>query len=142
MKKLLLTGVALIAASSLAYTMAVAAPAKQTRSHVSRSAGAGKVDKPLLSRKSSASRMALCRADCRPDNYHAATGIGMHGMYRDYSKFDPHLTSIEGRKQYAQCVKSCYDPLPAVFVQRAVFGLGMKWFGKTKESCLDCHAAY
>jgi hypothetical protein len=87
-----------------------------------------------------AKRIALCKADCTPNNYKASTGIGVHGIYRSYAQYDPQLKSIEGRASFNECVKKCSDPLPEVYVQRAVFGLGLNWFGHTKQSCLDCHA--
>jgi hypothetical protein len=130
MNRLLLAGVALIVAGSLAYTPALTKEAKKTKSAASYG---------TVSKKSVAARTALCRADCRPDNLQPS-GVGMHGFYRAYNKFDPHLTSIEGRKQYAECVKKCVDPLPDVYVQRPIFAMGLNWFGRSKESCLDCHA--
>jgi hypothetical protein len=89
--------------------------------------------------KGAAAKAALCRADCRPGNYQAS-GIGMHGLYRAYDKFDPQLVSIEGRKQYAECVAHCTAPLPSVYIQRPIFAMGLSWFGKSASSCLDCHA--
>jgi hypothetical protein len=134
MNKLWLAGVALIVAGSLAYTPALTREAKGTKSAASRSA-----ESRPVSKKSAAARTALCKADCRPNNLQQS-GVGMHGLYRAYNTFDPHLTSIEGRKQYAECVKKCVDPLPDVYVQRPIFALGLNWFGKSKKSCLDCHA--
>jgi len=97
-----------------------------------------------VSKKSVASRTALCKADCRPNNYKDCGTwgcVGMHGLYRSYNKDDPELKSIKGQKDFALCVATCLAPLPPVYVQRAVFGLGLSWFGKKKEGCLDCHAA-
>ena len=85
----------------------------------------------MKSKKSLASRTKLCKADCLPDN--------IHGLYKSYHTTDPKLVGVDGKKQYAQCVKSCLGPLPPIYVQRAVFALGIKWFGQTRESCLDCH---
>jgi hypothetical protein len=121
MNKLLLAAGALIAALSLlSVPVADAASKKPSRSV--------------------AARTALCRADCSPAKFDQATGVGIHGIYRSYHKNDPHLTSIDGRRQYAECVKHCTDPLPAVYVQRPIFAMGMTWFGKTADSCLSCHA--
>lgn len=129
MKKLLFAGIALVLVTPLAFTPAFTKEAKRTKA----------TGEYTVSKKSVAARTALCKADCRPGNLQAS-GVGMHGLYRSYNTTDPHLTSIEGRKQFAECVKKCTDPLPDVYVQRAVFGLGLNWFGKTKQSCLDCHA--
>jgi hypothetical protein len=151
MKKLLLTAIALIVAGTLAYTPALTQETKAAKSASSKAtnskhaksthARSKHADDRLVSKKSLAARTAVCKADCLPDNLHE-NGIGVHGLYRSYSKWDPHLVSPEGRKEYADCVKKCVDPLPAVFVQRPIFAMGLKWFGKTKESCLDCHAKY
>lgn len=122
MRRLLLVGVTLIAAGSLVQAPAFA-----------------KERKAAAASRSVAARTALCKADCRPENYHNS-GLGMHGLYRDYNRYDPHLVSIEGKKQFALCVKHCVDPLPEVYVQRPVFALGFNWFGKNADSCLDCHA--
>ncbi len=92
-----------------------------------------------VSTKSEASRTALCKADCSPAKYDEKTGVGIHGIYRSYQKDDPHLVSAAGKQQYAECVSKCLAPLPAVYLQRAVFALGINWFGKSKQSCLDCH---
>jgi hypothetical protein len=129
MKKLLLAGIALVLAGPLAFTPALTQEVKRAKEPATYT----------VSKKSAAARTALCKADCRPGNYQAS-GVGIHGLYRSYNQTDPHLTSIEGRKQFAECVKKCTDPLPPVYVQRAVFGLGLNWFGKTKQSCLDCHS--
>ena len=134
MNKLLLTAVASIVAGALAFTPALTQETKASKSAKSRSA-----DSRPVSTKSAASRNALCKADCRPNNLRPS-GVGMHGLYRSYNTVDPHLTSVEGRMQYAECVKKCVDPLPDIYVQRSVFGMGLDWFGKTKRSCLDCHA--
>jgi hypothetical protein len=122
MKKLLLTGAALVAAASLAYTPAA-------------------VGKTKKASRSVAARTALCKADCSPAKFDQSTGIGMHGLYRSYHQYDPQLKSIQGRKDFAACVKHCTDPLPAVYVQRPILAMGIKWFGKDADSCLDCHAA-
>jgi hypothetical protein len=132
-KKLSLVGAALVVVGSLTYTPAFTQDAKGTKRTASSAA-----DGRPVSTKSVASRTALCKADCRPENYNDS-GIGIHGLYRSYSKFDPHLVSVEGKKQYAECVQKCLAPLPTVYVQRAVFAMGINWFGKTKQSCLDCH---
>jgi hypothetical protein len=132
MKKLLFACVALIVAGSLAFTMALAQ--ERTKRAAPKSA-----DGRPVSTKSVAARTALCRADCRP-NALKESGIGIHGHYRAYNQFDPHLTSVEGRKQFAECVQKCVAPLPPIYVQRLVFATGANWFGKSKQSCLDCHA--
>jgi hypothetical protein len=156
MIKLLLTGAALLVVGALAYTPALTQTADETKSAASKSSapkrfgpkGAAskrarlKLDKDgrPLSTKSLAARTALCRADCRPGNYNRKTGIGIHGVYRSYATFDPTLMSVEGKRQFADCVRVCLAPLPAVYIQRAVFATGVNsWFGKSKESCLDCH---
>jgi hypothetical protein len=138
MRKLLLAGGALFLAMSVAVTLALAEPAKRKKS-----AASGSDASYTVSKKSVAARTALCRADCRPNNYKDCPSwgcAGMHGLYRAYSKTDPHLTSPEGRKQYAECVQKCVAPLPSVYIQRPFFAMGLYWFGKTKESCLSCHA--
>ena len=151
MKKLLIAGAALIVAGSLAYTVALAQEATKTDAPASeapkpaapRRAAPKSADGRPVSTKSVAQRTALCKADCRPNNYKECASwgcTGMHGLYRSYNEYDPHLTSIEGKKQYAECVQKCVDPLPAVYVQRPLFAMGSKWFGKTKQSYLDCHA--
>jgi hypothetical protein len=97
-----------------------------------------------VSSKSPVSRLASCNADCRPNNYKdcGTWGCkGMHGLYRSYNQDDPQLKSIRGKQDFAQCVSTCMAPLPKVYIQRAVFGMGMTWFGKSKEGCLECHAA-
>jgi hypothetical protein len=97
-----------------------------------------------VSKKSPASRLASCNADCRPNNYKdcGTWGCkGMHGLYRSYNHDDPQLKSIKGKQDFQQCVSTCMAPLPKVYIQRAVFGMGLTWFGKKKEGCLDCHAA-
>jgi len=147
MKKLLVAGLALVVAGSVAFTMALAQDAAKSdapKTAVKRVAPKRSDDGRPVSKKSAAARTALCKADCRPNNYKDCGTwgcVGMHGLYRDYDKYDPQLKCIEGQKQYAQCVQKCVDPLPAVYIQRAVFGMGVtSWFGKSKESCLDCHA--
>jgi hypothetical protein len=132
--KLLLAAVALIVAGAVTYTPALTEELKRKKSAAPRS-----TDTRPVSKKSAAARTALCRADCRPNNY-SPSGIGIHGIYRSYAEFDPHLTSIEGRRQFAECVKKCVDPLPDLYVQRPLFAMGINWFGNTKESCLNCHA--
>jgi hypothetical protein len=148
MNRLLLTAVALIVVGSLAYTPALTQETKATKTGEAKAAksaapksAAPKLDKDgrPLSPKSAAERTALCKADCTPNNY-KQSGIGIHGIYRSYAEWDPHLVSPEGKRQFAECVKKCVDPLPAIYVQRAVFAAGLGWFGKSKESCLDCHA--
>jgi hypothetical protein len=144
MNKFVFAAVALVVVGSLAYTPGLTQEAKGTKSAASKStASRSTVSKSTegrpVSKKSLASRTAVCRADCLPNNLQPS-GIGVHGLYRPYNSFDPHLTSIEGRKQYAECVQKCLAPLPPVYVQRAVFALGLNWFGMTKESCLNCHS--
>jgi hypothetical protein len=119
MKKLLLIGVVSIVAGSLACTPALT---------------------QVMSKKSVASRTKLCKADCLPNNYHES-GVGMHGLYRAYSTFDPNLQSPEGKKQYAECVKKCLDPIQRITIQRAVWAMGLTWFGKTRKDCLECHVS-
>jgi hypothetical protein len=161
MKKLLLLAFALIAIGSWADSPALTQEKSQdnkeaasaaTKPESSTAAPKRTTPKPAalridpkdgrpLSPKSAASRMALCRADCRPGNYNPSSGVGIHGIYRKFADYDPHLTSAEGKKSYAECVKKCSDPLPAIYVQRAYFGAGMtSWFGMTKETCLNCHS--
>jgi hypothetical protein len=119
MKMLLHTGGSLIVVGSLLCTSALTEAAKPNRS--------------------ASARTALCKADCLPDNDHK-NGIGMHGLYRSYSRWDPHLVSPEGKKEYAECVRACAAPLPSVYVQRLIFAMGMKWFGMTQQTCFDCHS--
>jgi hypothetical protein len=146
MKKLLLTAVALVVFGCLVQTSAFTQTADETKSAAAKPAtpkrSTIRIDKDgrPLSPKSAASRNALCRADCSPKKYDSKTGVGIHGIYRSYHEFDPNLVSVEGKKQYAECVRLCAAPLPNIYVQRAVFGAGMSWFGKSKEGCLDCHA--
>ena len=102
-----------VAMLSLAYTLAHAQPAK----------------KPSMS---VGSRTAACKTDCRTGN--------LHGLYRSYNTADPNLTSPEGQKMFAECVKLCLAPLPAFYVQRSIIESGGSWFGKTKADCLGCHA--
>lgn len=141
MKKLVLVAFALVAAGTLALTPAMTQEKKE-RSAAPR-APAVKIDKKdgrPVSTKSLASRTALCRADCSPKKYDSKTGVGIHGIYRRFNEFDPNLQSIEGKKSYAQCVDLCLAPLPAIYVQRAVFAMGAQsWFGAPKASCLNCH---
>lgn len=118
MNKFLHAGGALIAVGSLLCTPALTETVKRD--------------------KSVAARTALCKADCLPGKFHA-NGIGMHGLYRSYSKWDPHLVSPEGKKEYAACVSTCVGPLPSVYIQKIIFGMGMTWFGKTQDNCFDCH---
>ena len=82
----------------------------------------------------------MCKADCRPDNLHQDGVLGMHGFYRSYSKWDPHLASPEGKKEYAACVSACMAPLPSIYIQRMIFAMDMKWFGMTQETCFECHS--
>lgn len=151
MKRLLLAGAILFLVASVAFTPALTQEAKQTeqaketKSTTKRSASShvriDPKDGRPLSPKSAASRMALCRTDCSPQKYDQATNIGIHGIYRRFNDYDPQLRSAQGQKSYAECVKKCSDPLPAVYVQRALFAAGLKsWFGMTKEDCLNCHA--
>lgn len=121
--KLLHTGGALIVVGSLLCSPGLCSP------------GLAATVKP---KKSEAARAATCKADCLPNNMHP-NGTGMHGLYRSYSIWDPHLVSPEGRKEYAQCVRACEGPLPDIYIQRFVFGVGLTWFGKTQQSCFDCH---
>jgi hypothetical protein len=86
----------------------------------------------------SAAKAATCKADCLPNNMHP-NGIGLHGLYRSYSTWDPHLISPKGKKEYAQCVGACERPLPSIYIQKFVFGMGLTWFGKTQQSCYECH---
>jgi hypothetical protein len=95
--------------------------------------------KPLES-KSAAARTAICKADCLPDNLQKDGVHGMHGFYRSYSKWDPHLVSPEGKKEYAACVSACVAPLPSIYIQRVIFGMNMTWFGMTQETCYGCHS--
>ena len=106
---------------------------------VSRRAGPVDGEGRPLSTKSASARIALCKADCSPAKFDQKTGIGVHGIYRSYQQFDPQLVSIEGKREYAECVQKCAAPLPTVYVQRPLFAMGMNWFGKSKQSCLDCH---
>lgn len=134
MKKLWLTGLALIVAGALAYTPALTQEAKEAKP-----AATKKVASKGAPSRSVAARTALCKADCRPNNL-KASGIGIHGHYRSYNSFDPHLTSLEGRKQFAECVKNCVAPLPRIYIQRPLLEGGGSWFGKDAASCLSCHA--
>jgi hypothetical protein len=120
MNKLIHIGGTLIAVSSLLCAPALTATVKPKRSN--------------------AARAAICKADCLPNNMHP-NGIGMHGRYRSYSTWDPHLVSPEGKTEYAACVRSCLAPLPSIYIQRFVFGMGMKWFGMTPQTCLGCHSS-
>jgi hypothetical protein len=163
MKTLILAAIASVAIGSLAYSIAFAQDvAKDATKDAANSAMAQEAAKPAtrpamprrstlridkdgrpLSPKSTAERTALCRADCKPNNYKDCGTwgcTGMHGLYRDYDKYDPQLKSIKGQQDYKQCVDKCLAPLPAIYIQRAVFGAGVtSWFGKSKESCLSCH---
>jgi hypothetical protein len=103
-------GVALL---SLAYSLAHAQPAKKPNMSVG-------------------SRTAACKLDCKTGN--------LHGFYRAYNDADPQLKSPEGRKLFAECVKLCLAPLPAIYVQRSIIESGGSWFGKTKADCLGCHS--
>jgi len=120
MNKLLHTGGALIVVGSLLCTPALT--------------------KTVKSNRSASARTAVCKADCLPDNLHG-NGVGMHGLYRSYSKWDPHLVSPEGKKEYAQCVRACLAPLPSIYIQKIIFAMGMKWFGMTQKSCFGCHTS-
>jgi hypothetical protein len=112
MTKLLLTGVALIAVWSLAYTPALTDPATGV--------------------KSLASRTAACRADCSTD--------GLHGFYRARVMDHPTPMSTDWGTIYSECVRTCLAPLPAFYVQRPILESGGIWFGKSAASCLECHA--
>jgi hypothetical protein len=170
MKKLLLASFSLLLLASVTYTPAFTQDAKPVQEEAAPAAAdapapaeapaAAEAPKPKpalrrvrrnaqqpvdaqgrpVSTVPAAKRIALRKADCTPNNYKASTGIGVHGIYRSYAQYDPQLKSIEGRASFNECVKKCSDPLPEVYVQRAVFGLGLNWFGHTKQSCLDCHA--
>jgi len=160
MKKLLLTAFALLLLGSLSFTPALtqnATPAQDAAKPAEDSAKPADAPKPApvrraprtppvdaqgrpLSTVPAAKRIAYCKADCTPNNYKASTGVGVHGIYRSYAEYDPQLKSAEGQASFKECVKKCSDPLPDVYVQRAVFGLGLSWFGKTKRDCLECHA--
>jgi hypothetical protein len=132
MKKALVGVVALLGVVVFAWSMAFAKDAARKKQPVDK-------DGRPVSTKSVAARTALCRADCSPKHYDPKTGIGIHGIYRAYRQFDPQLVSVEGRRQYADCVSRCLAPLPEVYVQRPLFAMGLSWFGKSKQSCLDCH---
>jgi hypothetical protein len=129
MKRVLLVAASLAVAGSMAFTMALAKDVKQRLD---------KDGRPISSR-SVGYRTALCKADCSPKKYDQKTGVGIHGIYRGYQQYDPQLTSIQGKKEYAECVSICLAPLPSVYVQRPLLAMGGSWFGKSKESCLDCH---
>ena len=120
---------ALAVAGSAAFTMALAKDAKP------------RIDKDgrPVSTRSLSFRTNLCKADCSPKKYDAKTGIGIHGIYRGYQQYDPQLTSVRGKKEYAECVSTCLAPLPSVYIQRPLLSMGGSWFGKSKDSCLDCH---
>jgi hypothetical protein len=149
---LLVAGLALFAVGVLSHTPALTQGASAAKTEDAKPAkpAAKSVRHPMskdgrpLSTKSAAARTALCKADCRPNNYKDCGTwgcVGMHGLYRDYNKYDPQLKSIAGQKAYKQCVEKCVGPLPSIYIQRAVFGAGItSWFGKSKESCLDCHS--
>jgi hypothetical protein len=78
-------------------------------------------------------RTAACKKDCSAGH--------LHGTYRPYGAIDPQLKSPESRKLYAECVRLCLDPLPAIYVQRPIIESGGAWFGQTKSDCLGCHAS-
>ena len=123
MKKLFLACAALVVLGMMAHAPAGAVEAKVSRG--------------------TAARVALCKADCLPNNYKECPTWGckgMHGLYRSYNQFDPKLQSIEGKKEFAECVKHCSDPLPEVYVEKPIFAMGFNWFGKSADTCLDCHA--
>jgi hypothetical protein len=155
MTKRLLAVLALVAAGALACTLPALTQEGEVTSHELGSMGGAKpgdkrVVKPskdgsyTLSKKSVAARTALCKADCRPNNYKDCGTwgcVGMHGLYRSYNRDDPQLKTPQGQKAFAQCVATCLAPLPPVYIQRAVFKLGFSWFGKSKEGCLDCHVS-
>jgi len=111
--RLLVVAAASVVVLFLAHTLALAETAKKK----SLSAGA---------------RTAACKADCSAGH--------LHGTYRAYGSADPNLTSPEGRKMYAECVRLCLDPLPEFYLQKSIIEAGGSWFGKTKSECLTCHA--
>ena len=91
MKKRLVAGLALVVASSVAFTMALAQDATRSgapKTAVKRAAPKSSDGRPV-SKKSAAARTALCKADCRPNTYKDCGTwgcVGMHGLYRDYNK--------------------------------------------------------
>jgi len=98
------------------------------------------LSKTANAKKGDSARIATCKADCLPGHVDKK-GVGMHGLYRSYSKWDPHLTSPKGKKEYAVCVRTCLAPLPSIYIQRLVFGMGLTWFGQTQQSCFECHTS-
>ena len=116
MKRLSLAGLALISVAALVSASALAQHGAKEKKSGSRSPAA---------------RMALCKSDCLPEN--------THGLYKSYHQTDPKLVGIEGKKQYAECVQKCFMPLPDFYVQKPLFEMGMDWFGKSADSCYDCH---
>ena len=116
MKRLSLAGIAVVVVGCLTYTSILTQEAEGKKSAASRGAAA---------------RTALCKSDCLPDN--------THGLYKSYHATDPKLVSLDGRKQYAECVQKCVAPLPDFYVQKPIFALGLDWFGKSADSCYDCH---
>ena len=80
---------------------------------------------------SAAARTTACRADCLPQN--------THGLYKFYHREDPTLMSVAGKKMYADCVRICLAPLPAVYVQRPLLEGGGIWFGSNAADCQTCH---
>ena len=114
MKKLLLTGLALIVVWSLAYTPALAETAKENRS--------------------AASRSAACRTDCLPGS--------PHGLYKPYAADPTLMSTAVGRKMYSECVRKCLAPLPPLYFQKILIDNGLPWFGMTSSSCLNCHVSY
>src|SRR5689334_19981284 len=105
MRKLILAVIALATGLSVAYTVAFAQDAAKEAAkpaaaqeatqaparHVTPRRSTPRLDKDgrPLSPKSTAERTALCRADCKPNNYKECGTwgcTGMHGLYRDYDK--------------------------------------------------------
>lgn len=156
---------ALVLAASLTYTSAYTQDASGTtkaRAKPADSAAATKPDegaKPkratgrsalktekdgtVISPYSLASRIAMNKQDCKPNNL-KKDGLGIHGHYRTYGQWDPELKSIEGRKQFDACVKRGLEPTPwFAFGQRMMIGAGEgKFFGRGRDDCLKCHSKY
>src|SRR4051794_39393495 len=108
MKKLLAATFALIVVGSVATTVALtqeaakpapaATPAQQAakpapeaaKPAAPRRAAPRSADDRPVSTKSTASRTALCKADCLPNNYKDCGTwgcTGMHGLYRSYNTY-------------------------------------------------------
>ena len=116
MKRLSLAGLALVAATVALVSASALAQGAKGKNGASRSPAA---------------RMALCKSDCLPEN--------THGLYKSYHATDPNLVGLDGKKQYAECVQKCFIPLPEFYVQKPLFAMGLDWFGKSADSCYDCH---